>query len=282
MPILSNKASWEYANQRANQRKGAFARAIRKGVVVIPHEVIKGIPFSSDKAVLHLMCNDGREAAYLARKFNLRITGVDFSAAAIQFARRLHADLKLDSKFIEADALAWLRKCPPNSFDIAITTLGTLWWIPNLLTYFQRIASVLRPHGNYCLWDFHPLVTCVDDRQKLYRPYPFRCTKLVHDSGILDYTADPEAFLLLSRKRRPTGVAYRNMSAVSDYRWSLAAIVNAALDAGDFRIQRLDEFDFLWTEKYFSWLTARHSRRFVAAPGVQPIPLAVRIVLQRK
>jgi cyclopropane fatty-acyl-phospholipid synthase-like methyltransferase len=276
----SNKSSWEHANRRSNQRKGDFAKSIRAGAAVVPHEVTAKLSLAKGTRVLHLMCNDGREAAYLSQSFGARVTGVDFSREAIRFAQELNSKLGLKNTFIEASAIQWLGRCRPASFDVVITTLGTLWWVANLKTFFRRVVRVLPKRGIYCIWDFHPIVTCVDQSQRLYRPYPFHRMRLSHASGILDYTSDARSFTLLTRKPSRFQMQYSNPAAVTDYRWSMAMIVTAAMHEG-FTLRSFEEFDFVWMEKYFPWLTTHDGKRFSAGRRAQPIPLAMRLIFER-
>ena len=78
------------------------------------------------KRLLHLQCHIGLDTLSWAR-LGARVTGVDFSPAAVLAARDLarRAGLEGKAEFIEADVLEW-RKRVDSEFDIVVSTYGVL------------------------------------------------------------------------------------------------------------------------------------------------------------
>src|SRR5688572_4609621 len=81
------------------------------------------------KELLHLQCHFGLDTLSWAR-LGARVTGVDFSLAAIRLARSLAAEQQLDAQFVCASAL----EVPLRSerYDIVFTSYGVLPWLPDL------------------------------------------------------------------------------------------------------------------------------------------------------
>ncbi len=66
--------------------------------------------------VLDVACGEGRNAIWLAEQ-GWKATGADFSAVALDKARRLAAARGVDVEWVEADVRSWV---PPRSFDLVI------------------------------------------------------------------------------------------------------------------------------------------------------------------
>jgi cyclopropane fatty-acyl-phospholipid synthase-like methyltransferase len=86
--LVLNHRSWAYANERFNTWKGDYAEAIRDGKTM-PSRILDLIEPGPSEKILHLMCNDGREAASLTYHCGVQVDGVDFSEQAIDFAQAL-------------------------------------------------------------------------------------------------------------------------------------------------------------------------------------------------
>jgi SAM-dependent methyltransferase len=91
--------------------------------------------------VVHLQCHFGLDTLILARH-GARVTGVDFSSAAIAEAKRLAQQTGLAAEFVCADIYD-ARRAVTGDFDIAYTTWGTICWLPDLNRWAQVIAALL-------------------------------------------------------------------------------------------------------------------------------------------
>jgi SAM-dependent methyltransferase len=84
--------------------------------------------------VLHLQCHFGKESLVLASR-GAEVTGLDFSAPAIEAARALAAELKLPARFVQADLYDAPSAIPgaiAETFDLVFTTWGTITWLPDV------------------------------------------------------------------------------------------------------------------------------------------------------
>lgn len=116
------------------------------------------------KTLLHLQCHFGMDTLSWARK-GAQVTGIDFSANAIQAARELSQELGIDAKFICAniyDAPSILSQ----QFDIVYTSYGVLPWLPDLTGWARVIDHFLKPGGAVHVIDSHPLSYIFDDENQ--------------------------------------------------------------------------------------------------------------------
>jgi SAM-dependent methyltransferase len=276
-----NQRSWNWAIGRHNECKGDFTAAIRQGNRILPDDVDELFPRSPGTRLLHPLCNDGREACYLGFSRGYEVTGIDFSSKAIRFARTTARGLGIRANFLTAEAASWLSRCPDQSFDVALTTLGTLWWFDDLYGVVSSLHRVLKPGGKYVLWDFHPLVGCIDDNMRIYRSYPIERVTLKHPEGVHDYISNPDAFSLLNRKVKSDDYSSAlNPWPVTDFRWGLGVILDALIHAR-FKLLKVAELPYLWEERYFAWLTECGNRRFMASHDTPTLPLSILIVVSR-
>lgn len=152
--------------------------------------------------VLHLQCHFGRDTLLLAQA-GADVTGLDFSAPAIDAARADSAALGIPARFVHADVYDAPGVLPPGSFDLVFTTWGTIGWLPDIAGWAQVAATMLRPGGRLYFADIHPTALVFDDcapgsdgRPGWFAPY-FE-TQPLHLDDPSDY-ADPVARLQNSR-----------------------------------------------------------------------------------
>ena len=172
----------------------------------------------SGKRALHLQCHIGRDTLCLVRRGAIA-TGLDFSAAALDFARRLSAETGLRAKFVhgtvdEAPSLT------PGPFDLVFTTWGTMCWLPDMTIWARVIASVLAPNGELYFADAHPAFLMLEEHDgKLMPTYDFQTPpdRPLEFVDATTYTGDPTI-----------------MTHQSTRQWihSLSSILGALIDAG--------------------------------------------------
>src|SRR5438034_11804527 len=75
------------------------------------------------KRVLHLQCHIGRDTLCLVRR-GATVTGLDFSSAALDVARRLSDETGLKANFVEG-TVDRAPELTPGPFDLVFTTWGT-------------------------------------------------------------------------------------------------------------------------------------------------------------
>lgn len=179
------------------------------------------------KSLLHLQCHFGLDSLSWARH-GARVTGVDFSNAAIVLARDLARRTGLDARFVESNVFELPGKLD-EQFDVVFTSYGVLCWLPDLAAWGRVIAQHLRPDGFCYVADLHPLAAIFADhdgvnRLEVARSYFHRDAPDRWEGGG-DY-AEPDTEVV---------------AASYEWRHSLADITGALLDAG-LHLEFLHEF----------------------------------------
>jgi SAM-dependent methyltransferase len=188
--------------------------------------------------VVHLQCHIGTDTLSLAR-LGGRVTGVDFSPAALAVARDLSARSGTPATFVESDVDGADRRLGPG-FDLVYTSVGTITWLPSIARWAQVVAGLLRPGGRLYLRDTHPMLLTVDESRAdgalvIAHPYFERAGGQAW-SDTATYAGDGEV-------AAPETV---------DFPHGLGEIVQAVLDAG-LQLTRLHEGDTLdWC--YAPWM----------------------------
>ena len=160
----------------------------------------------------------GRDTLCLARR-GATVTGLDFSSAALNVARRLSDDTGLKADFIEG-TVDQAPDLTPGPFDLVFTTWGTICWLPDVKKWAKVIASVLAPGGELYFADAHPGFSVLEECAGRFVPTydfqtpPDRPLQLVNATT---YTGDPTI-----------------MSHQSTRKWihSLSAVLGGLIDAG--------------------------------------------------
>jgi SAM-dependent methyltransferase len=123
------------------------------------------LPAVEGKRVLHLQCHFGADSLTLAQR-GAQVTGLDFSARAIEVARGLAIELGLSDRasFVHADLYDAVRAVPaPHGFDLVFVTWGAICWLPDITRWAEIVATMLRPGGSLYLADGHPAAYVFDD-----------------------------------------------------------------------------------------------------------------------
>jgi SAM-dependent methyltransferase len=106
------------------------------------------------KSLLHLQCHFGLDTLSWGRR-GAKVTGVDFSDEAIDYARKLGKEIGVDAEFICSDIYA-LPEVLKGKFDIVFTSYGVLTWLPDLNKWAEIIAHFLKPGGFFYIVEGHP------------------------------------------------------------------------------------------------------------------------------
>jgi SAM-dependent methyltransferase len=175
---------------------------------------------------VHLQCHIGTDTISLAR-LGASMTGLDFSAPAVEQARDLASKTGADAVFVESDVYAAADVLGRESFDLVYTGIGALCWLPSVSRWAEVAAGLLRPGGRLFIREGHPTLWSLQDGRDddlLIVKYPYF------------ETAEP---IVLSQ-----GGTYVQTDAefthnlTHEWNHGLGQIVTALLDAG----LRIDEF----------------------------------------
>jgi SAM-dependent methyltransferase len=179
------------------------------------------------RTLLHLQCHIGTDTLAWARHGAL-VTGLDFSAPALETARSLARDIGAhDARFVESDVYNAQAALAGRVFDIVYTGLGALCWLPDLDRWARTVAALLAPGGFLYLAEFHPFADIFsDDGRRVEFDY-FDTEPRVWDEDVT-YT---------------DGTAHLESSVTVDFPHTLADVVNAVASAG-LRLESLHEHDY--------------------------------------
>jgi SAM-dependent methyltransferase len=111
---------------------------------------------------VHLQCHIGTDTLSLAR-LGARMTGLDFSSAALTHARWLAQRAGTDIAFYEADLYDAVDALGAEIFDLVYTGVGALCWLPNAARWAHVVADLLRPGGRLFIREAHPMLWSLDD-----------------------------------------------------------------------------------------------------------------------
>jgi SAM-dependent methyltransferase len=124
---------------------------------------------------VHLQCHIGTDTVSLAR-LGASMTGLDFSAAAVEQARRLAERIGADARFVQAEVYSAAEVLGRGAFDLVFTGIGALCWLPGIRRWAQVVADLLRPGGRLFLREGHPMLWALDEARQddlLVVRYPY-------------------------------------------------------------------------------------------------------------
>lgn len=164
----------------------------------------------------HLQCHIGTDTVSLAR-LGARMTGLDFSPASLEQARRVAARAGADVDFVEADVYDAAEALGAAAFDLIYTGVGALCWLPDVRRWAGVVAELLRPGGRLFLREGHPMLwTLPDETLSLEHPYFERAQPLVWE--------EPGTYVA-------TDAAFTH-NTTHEWNHGLGETVTALLDAG--------------------------------------------------
>jgi SAM-dependent methyltransferase len=191
--------------------------------------------------LLHLQCHFGIDTLSWAR-LGARVTGADFSQAAVDLAARTAAEIGVaDARFVRSD-LFELPNVLGGDFDLVYTSRGVLGWMPEIRRWAEVVAHFVRPGGRFYITEIHPIAQAFEVENvvpgQLDLVYPYwehRAPLSLQTQGSY---ADPSA----------------HVETPTEYGWAhgLGEIVTALSEAG-LRIQSLREYPFnAWRLDYLA------------------------------
>jgi len=185
-----NKASWDERAPAHAASPGYNLAAFRSDPAYLSDVVRFDLPLLGDITGLrgvHLQCHIGTDTISLAR-LGARMTGLDFSPAALAQARALNEELGAGVDFVEADVYDAATALPAGGFDLVFTGIGALCWLPSVYRWAEVVATLLKPGGRLFIREGHPMMWALADplpegRLELDLPYFEREEPIVWDEG---------------------------------------------------------------------------------------------------
>jgi SAM-dependent methyltransferase len=145
---------------------------------------------------VHLQCHLGTDTISLCR-LGASMTGVDFSAPAVEHAAGLAARTGADAVFVASDVYDAPAAVGSAAFDFVFTGIGALCWLPDIERWARVVAELLRPGGRLFIREGHPMLWALqdgrpDDLLVVEYPYVERAEPTVFDQGGTYVATDTE------------------------------------------------------------------------------------------
>jgi SAM-dependent methyltransferase len=180
--------------------------------------------------VVHLQCHIGTDTLSLARLGARSVTGLDFSAPALEAAAQLAGECGATIDYVEGEVYAAVDVLGPDRFDLVYTGVGALCWVPDVRRWAQVVAALLRPGGRLFLREGHPVLWSLSDPRPdglLVVEYPYFETDGVPFTEPYSYVEHEEPLA------SPDIVHFNH---------GLAEVITAVLDAG-LQLRAIEEHD---------------------------------------
>jgi len=125
-------------------RPGREQQAINRA-----EKLLKFVEVNEGQKFLEIGCGTGAVSRYLAKKYNLIVTGIDVDPEQIKLAQR-NTESTAKINFFEGDATKL--ECRDGEFDIVLS-FGVTHHINNWIYALKETQRVLRPGGYFIYFD---------------------------------------------------------------------------------------------------------------------------------
>lgn len=165
-----NKESWNKRTEIHVKSKFYDIDGFLQGKSTLNDIELREIGDVEGKSLLHLQCHFGLDSLSWAR-LGAEVTGVDISSTAINKARSLVEQTKLNARFICSD-LYDFGETATELYDYVFTSYGALCWLPDLEQWGRLVANCLKPGGTFYIAEFHPFYDIFSGYSYFYQPEP--------------------------------------------------------------------------------------------------------------
>jgi len=148
-----NEKAWNKRTKTHVESKFYDVDGFLKGHSSLNEVEINQVGNVSGKKLLHLQCHFGLDTLSWAR-LGAIVTGLDLSSEAIDQAKKLSIESKLDATFICDDVYQFGAK-NTEKYDIVFSSYGVLCWLPDLAQWAETVFSSLKNGGEFHLVEFH-------------------------------------------------------------------------------------------------------------------------------
>ena len=180
----------------------------------------------SGRTLVHLQCHFGLDTLSWARR-GARVSGLDFSAPALEAARQIAAEIGVEADFVCSDLYDAVEALGGRRFDVVYTGLGAIGWLPDIRRWADVVATLVEPGGVLYLSEFHPFSWVFAD-EDLSIAHDYFHHRLEFDDSAGSY-ADEQAVTVNNRTEA--------------WHHTLGDVVSAVIDAG-LTIELLHEHDY--------------------------------------
>lgn len=170
------------------------------------NDLIALLDIKKGESVLDLGCGAGGIAEYVADTTGAHVTGMDYSATAIETARNRTGDKNERLTFVEGDMNAL--EFADASFD-KIASIDTIYWVADIDQALVAISKLLKPGGKLGIFIAH--TPSIDDAPGMNEPNGTWVAKSLEDLDLTydvhDYT---ESFLGFWPKMKQVALELRD------------------------------------------------------------------------
>jgi SAM-dependent methyltransferase len=180
--------------------------------------------------VVHLQCHIGTDTLSLARLGARSVTGLDFSAPALEAAAELAASCGAVIDYVESELYRAVEALEGRQFDLVYTGIGALCWLPDVRGWARVVSALLRPGGRLFIREGHPVLWALADPRPdglLVLEHPYFETAGVHFSEPTSYVEHDEPL------ESPDIVHFNH---------GLAEVITAVMEAG-MQLTAVEEHD---------------------------------------
>ena len=235
----------------------------------LPEHSIKGLH------LLHLQCHIGSDTISWWRLGARDVYGLDFSPTSLDYARKLSERAGASITYVQSDARCAADAMPDQkgSFDVIVTSCGTITWLPDLKDWARSIASLLTDGGIFMIRDNHPLLFALNNEgMSIVQDY-FGGTETTYETD-QSYTSATDS---LEDGTKPQITHTTNHNWAHDFQEISSALLDAGLTIEAIGEHNVDDWQSLpmleYSPELQGWIM----------PHNQPqIPLTFSMVVRKK
>lgn len=250
----SNQELWD--NRTSDHMKSWYdIDNFKKGDSSLDEIQINEVGNVNGKHLLHLQCNIGIDTLSWAREGAI-VTGVDFSPKAINIAKKLKEETKINAQFICSNIFD-LKEKINKKFDIVYTSQGVLCWLKDLSKWASVISHFLKPNGIFYIMEIHPFI------------------------NVFGYFAqEPQIINSYFNSKKPEYYKENEKFEGYEWTWSLSNIVNSLIKE-NLTIKFLNEYDKIFGNTHS--FMERIDKNWWHIPGLKiPLMFTLKAIKQEK
>jgi SAM-dependent methyltransferase len=211
-------------------------------------------------SLVHLQCHFGLDTLSWVR-LGARVTGLDFSARAMEAAAELTERAGLQADWVTSDVMRAGEALGGRRFDVVYTGLGALNWLEDIERWADVVAGLIEPGGRLYLVEFHPITEVFADETLAVENGYFH-------EGPREW---PEEEGTYAELEAPT-----EHNATEEFAHPLGEVVSA-IAARDLRIEFLHEHDYTLFPRWPN-LQREQGGIYRFPPGTPSLPLMYSLV----
>ncbi|MBL3530963.1 methyltransferase domain-containing protein [Companilactobacillus zhachilii] len=121
----------------------------------LPNSSISGLD------LLHLQCHIGTDTLSWKRLGAKKVFGLDFSNRSLRYAQEIAQKAQAEITYVQGDARFASDKIN-DKFDVIVTSMGTITWLPELDDWAKSIYQLLKDGGTFMIRDDHPILNTLN------------------------------------------------------------------------------------------------------------------------